>query len=269
MPGYEHVYRTEAIVLRRHDLGETDRILTLYTRDRGKVRAVAKGVRKPSSKKAGHVELFVRADMLLAEGRTLDVLTQVELLDAYLPLREDLMRATYAAHIVEMIDAFTEDADESRPLYQLLRDGLGWVSVTSDLQRTARYYELRLLDLAGYRPELFRCVICETKLEAVDQYYSVSDGGAVCPECAPVTPRIRPLSLRALKLLRYLQIRQFDVIEQLNLGAPVLTETERLLYDILTYYLERRLKSAAFLERLRKELQSPFQATPGESSGHT
>jgi DNA repair protein RecO (recombination protein O) len=253
MPGYERVYRTEGIVLRRHDLGETDRILTIYTRDRGKIRAVAKGVRKPTSRKAGHVELFVRADMLLAEGRSLDVLTQIELLDAYLPLREDLMRASYAAHMVELIDSFTEDGDESRLLYYLLRDGLGWVSLTSDLQRTSRFYELRLLDLAGYRPELFRCVVCEKKVEAENQFYSVSEGGVVCPECAPQTPRIRPFSLRALKVLRYLQTRTFEVVEQLSLGTPVQTECERLLYDVLTYFLERRLKSAAFLERLKRE----------------
>jgi DNA repair protein RecO (recombination protein O) len=253
VPGYEHVYRTEGIVLRRHDLGETDRILTLYTRDRGKIRAVAKGVRKPSSKKAGHVELFVRADMLLAEGRTLDVLTQVELLDAYVPLRHDLMRASYAAHIVELVDSFTEDADESRPIFNLLRDGLTWIAHTSDLQRTARYFELRMLELGGYRPELFRCVVCERAIEAVDQFYSTSEGGVVCLDCAAHTPRLRPLSLRALKVLRYMQRNTIDVVEQLALGAPVQTEAERLLYDVLTYHLERRLKSAVFLERLRRE----------------
>jgi DNA repair protein RecO (recombination protein O) len=256
MPAYEHVYRTEAIVLRRHDLGETDRILTLFTRDRGKVRAVAKGVRKPSSRKAGHVELFVRADMLLAQGRTLDVLTQVELLDAYLPLREDLLRAAYAAHFVELIDAFTEDGDESLPLFHLLRDGLTWLTTTNDLQRTARTYELRLLDLAGYRPELFRCVVCDETLRPVDQFYSTSEGGAVCPECGVITPRVRPLSLRALKVLRYLQTRTPDVIEQLSLGAQVHAECEHLLHDVLSFYLERRLKSAAFLERLRREKPS-------------
>jgi DNA repair protein RecO (recombination protein O) len=265
MPGYEHVYRTEAIVLRRHDLGETDRILTLFTRDRGKVRAVAKGVRKPSSRKAGHVELFMRADMLLAEGRTLDVLTQVELVEPYLPLRENLMRATYAAHIAELVDAFTEDADESRPMYMLLRDGLGWISGTDDLQRAARFFELRMLDLAGYRPELFRCVICEEKIRAVDQFYSVADGGVVCPECSIRTPRVRAMSLRVLKVLRYLQTRTFEVVEQLALGAPVQAESERLLYDSLTYHLERRLKSAAFLERLRHEVEPPV--FPAEETG--
>lgn len=253
MAGYEHVYRTEGIVLRRHDLGETDRILTLYTRDRGKIRAVAKGVRKPSNKKAGHVELFVRADMLLAEGRTLDVLTQVEMLDAYTPLRHDLMRASYAAHIVELVDSFTEDADESRPIYGLLRDGLTWIALTDDLQRTARFFELRMLDLGGYRPELFRCVVCERAIEAVDQFYSTSEGGVVCPDCAPHTPRLRPLSIRALKVLRYMQKNTINVVEQVKISPPIQAETERLLYDVLTYHLERRLKSAVFLERLRRE----------------
>ena len=132
-------------MLRRHDLGETDRILTLYTRDHGKVKAIAKGVRKPSSRKAGHVELFMRVDVLVARGRELDVLTQAEMLDAFLPARNDLVRATYAAHFVELVDAFTEEGDASPPLFQLLANGLAWLCQTSNLRRTARYYELLLL----------------------------------------------------------------------------------------------------------------------------
>jgi DNA repair protein RecO (recombination protein O) len=249
----EHLYRTEAIVLRRHDLGETDRILTLYTRDRGKVRAVARGVRNPSSRKAGHVELFMRTDLLIAQGRTLDVISQAQMLDAYLPLRQDLVRTTYASHFVELLDAFTEDGDESRPLYTLLRNGLTWAATTADLRRAARYYELHILDLAGYRPELFHCVACGEKIKAEDQFYSIVDGGVVCPRCAPQRPRARRLSLRTLKLLRYLQTRPYRAVEQLTLGPDVHAEAERLLHEILIYHLERRLKSAAFLERLRRE----------------
>ncbi len=247
------VFRTEAIILRRHDLGETDRILTLFTRDHGKIRAVAKGVRKPAGHKTGHVELFMRTDMLLARGRSLDVVTQAQMIDAYLPLREDLVRTTYALHIVELLDAFTEEHDESRLLYGLLRDALGWLCTTGDLRRTARYYELRLLDLAGYRPGLFTCVICGDTIQPQDQYYSAADGGVVCPRCAHNRPRLRALSLRALKVLRYLQTRSFDAVEQLTLGEAVQNECERLLHEALAFYLERRLRSAAFLERLRRE----------------
>lgn len=257
MPGFERVYRTEVIVLRRHDLGETDRILTLYTRSRGKVRAVAKGVRKPTSRKAGHVELFMCTDMLLAEGRTLDVVTQVEGVNAFLPLREDLTRTSYAAHIVELLDAFTEDHDENGALYDLLRNALGWITTTSDLQRTARFYELQLLDLSGYRPELFHCVICDRDIKPEDQFFSVPDGGVVCPTCEHSHQRGRSLTLRALKVLRYLQTRPFSVVEQLTLSSGVQAECERILYELLSYHLERRLKSAAFLERLRRETRSP------------
>jgi DNA repair protein RecO (recombination protein O) len=266
MPAPDRVYRTEAIVLRRHDLGETDRILTLYSRDYGKIRVVAKGVRKPSSRKAGHVELFVRADVLVARGRSLDVLTQVEMIDAFQPLRTDLVRATYAAHVVELLDAFTEDADENVALYGLLASGLRWISETGDLRRTARYYELHLLDLAGYRPELFQCVVCGEPIKPQNQFFSAADGGVVCPRCSHERPRARRLSLNALKVLRYMQTRPYRVVEQLKLGNAVQNECERLLHDALTYYLERRLKSAVFLERLRHEEAEALKRSPGSET---
>ncbi len=259
----ERIYRTEAIVLRRHDLGETDRILTLYTRDHGKVKVVAKGVRKPASRKAGHVELFMRADVLIARGHSLDVLTQAQMLDAFLPVRRDLVRTTYASHFVELLDAFTEEADASPPLYGLLVSGLAWLSLTTDLRRTARYYELRLLELAGYRPELFRCVSCGRRTEPRNQFYSPADGGVICPACAPARPQARSLSLRALKVLRYLQTQPFEAVEQLALSHAVQKECERLMYETLTHHLERRLKSAAFLDRLRREAASAA-APPAE-----
>lgn len=265
MPRPDRVYRTEGVVLRRHDLGETDRILTLYTRDHGKVRAVAKGIRKPTSRKAGHLELFMRADLLIARGRTLDIVTQAEMVDGYQALRTDLVRATYAAHFVELLDAFTEEADVSLALYRLLINGLHWLSVTDDLQRTARYYELSLLEVAGYRPELFRCVVCSEEVQPVDQFYSVELGGVVCPNCGQMHGAARPLSLTALKVLRYLQTRPFEVVEQVSLSRGVQKECERLLYQTLTFHLERRLKSAAFLDRLRREWKA-LPPTPGAST---
>lgn len=253
MPAPEHVYRTQAIILRRQNLGEADRILTLYTRDYGKIRVVAKGVRKPRSRKVGHVELFTLVDALIARGRSLDILSQVESVEVFQALRRDLVRATYAAHFVELVDAFTEEADENRALFGLLKDGLDWLCTTRDLRRSARAYELRLLGLAGYRPELFRCVRCGDPIKPQAQFYSLFDGGVICPRCGRDLPRARNISLNALKVLRYLQTRPFEVIEQLALSSGVQTECERLLYDTLTYRLERNLKSAAFLDHLRRE----------------
>jgi DNA repair protein RecO (recombination protein O) len=235
-------------VLRRHDLGEADRILTLYARGYGKI--------KPTSRKAGHLELFMQVDLLLVQGRSLDVVSQVETLELFLPLRDDLEHTAYAAHFVELLDAFTEEADENDVLYRLLVSGLTWLCQTTDLQRTARYWELRLLDAVGYRPQLFECVICGEKIEPRDQYYSPHVGGVICPTCGPHSPRTRPLSLGLLKVLRYLQTRPFETVEKLTLSSAVHSDAERLLHDTLTYYLERRLKSAAFLQRLRREARS-------------
>src|SRR5215468_7426623 len=111
--GRERTYRTEAIVLRRKDIGEADRILTLFTPQLGKVRAVAKGIRKPRSRKAGHLELFTCTRLLLAVGRDLDIITQAEGIEPYRPLRDDLLRSAYGAYMVELLDRFTPEAEEN------------------------------------------------------------------------------------------------------------------------------------------------------------
>jgi DNA repair protein RecO (recombination protein O) len=256
VPFPDRVYRTLAVVLRRSDLGEADRILTLFTRDYGKIKAVAKGARKPQSKKAGHVELFAEIDVLLSQGRSLEVVSQVEMQEAFPRIREDLIRATYAAHFAELVDAFTEERDESRAMYDLLVAGLNWLAETDDPRRAARYYELHLLEVSGYRFELHHCVVCGKAIKAQNQFYSPADGGIICPACAANRPRTRPVSLRALKVLRYFQAQPFDVVEQLTLTANTHAELERVLHETITYHLERRLRSAAFLKRLRRELPS-------------
>ncbi|NDJ35089.1 MAG: DNA repair protein RecO [Chloroflexi bacterium] len=253
MPRPDRVFRTEGIVLRRMDLGETDRILTLYTPYHGKIRVVGKGVRRPTSRLAGHLELFMRSDMLISKGRTLDVITQAEMIDGYLPLRESLGGVTYASHIAELVDGFTQDNDENRDIYLLLAAGLAWMSSTENWQRTARYFEIRLLDLVGYRPQLDACVLCGTRLEPVNQFYSPYRGGVVCRDCAPGRDGLSPLSLTALKVMRYMQRQPFDRVEQVSLSEQVQRELESVMLRSLTIHLERRLRSVDFLRRLRRE----------------
>ena len=156
------------------DFGEADRLLTLYTRDFGKLRAIAKGARKPQSRKTGHVELFMRTTFLLARGRELDIVTQAETVQAYDALRTDLVRTTYAAYIVELLDRLTPDEDRQPAVYDLLRDALGWLETEDDLRLPARYYELRLLSLVGYQPQLFRCVITDAPIAEEDQFSALN-----------------------------------------------------------------------------------------------
>jgi DNA repair protein RecO (recombination protein O) len=116
----ERTYWTEAIVLRRTDFGEADRLLTVFTPERGKIKLIAKGARRPTSRKSGHVELFSHGQFLVAVGRELDIITQAETLEPFLPLRNDLLRTTYAYYLAELSDAFAAERDENRPLFELL-----------------------------------------------------------------------------------------------------------------------------------------------------
>ena len=246
-------HRTEAVILRRSEYGEADRILTLLTPHMGKIRALAKGVRKPASRKAGHLELYTRADLLLADGREMRLITQAVSLDAYRPLREDLYRASCAGYAVELLDKFTLDEEENRALFDLLTDTLTRLGESPDPGLVLRYYELRLLDLMGYRPELLRCVRRGETIQAEDQFFSAADGGAVCADCGPQTPGALPISLAALKLLRHLQRSEYAEIASLSVRLAVHAEAEAVLLRYLTYLLERQLKSVEFLRLVRRE----------------
>jgi len=167
-------------VLRRSDFGEADRLLTLFTPNLGKIRVIAKGARKLTSRKAGHVDLFMRTEFLIARGRSLDIVTQAEVIEPYRPLREDIRRTTYGYYLAELVDRFTSEGQENYPLYTLLRDAFGWVCTTRDLTLTARYFELRLLDHSGYRPELGHCVRCNGEIREGQRFFSPEDGGVLC-----------------------------------------------------------------------------------------
>lgn len=251
MPSRERVYRTEAIVLRRRDLGEADRILSVFSLDRGKLRLVAKGVRRPGSRKAGHLEPFCRTQLLVARGRDLDLITQAEVLEPHSALRSDLIRLGHAAYAVELLDRFTVEEGAHRSLYHLLRETLERLAGGASPALVLRFYELRLLEGAGFRPELERCVVGREIVRPEDQFFSAEEGGVVCPRCGPGRPAARPISMAALKILRYLQRSEWHAIVGLDVRPPVLAEVERAMELHLTYLLERRLNSPDFLRRVR------------------
>ena len=154
-------FRAEAIVLRHSDWGEADRLLVLYTREQGKVRAIAKGVRKLTSRKAGHLEPFTHVKLQLARGRDLLIVTQAETIEGYLPLRENLTLTGNAAYVIELIDRFVPDEEIAVPaLFRLLTETLTRLASGADAWLPVRYYEMRLLDFLGFRPQLFECANC-------------------------------------------------------------------------------------------------------------
>lgn len=249
----DRLYRLSAVVLGRRDLGEADRILTLYAPGHGKVRAVAKGIRKIASRKAGHLELFNHCNLLLAKGRNLDIITQADTLRAFPGLRDDLDRAGQAYYLAELVDRFSQENEGQAPLFDLLLDTLAEVEAGPAPELAVRYFELHLLALSGYRPEFFVCTVCGLPLEERDALYSLADGGVVCHRCPQPHEFTRPVSASAIKLVRFLQQRPWSEVARLKFRAPLQRELELLLHATLAYILERDLKSRGFLDRLRRE----------------
>lgn len=244
-------FRAEAVVLRHAEWGEADRILTLYTRERGKLRAVVKGARKIRSRKAGHVEPFTHITLQLARGRDIPIVTQVETLDAYLPIREDLQRTGYAAYMLELLDRFTYDEDGGNPsLFRLLTDSLGRLSKLTDPWLCVRYYEMRLLDYLGFRPRLFECANCGREIQAEDQFFSPSAGGIVCPRCGMGLPGLWRVSVETIKYLRHFQRSSYSEAARARPAPEVQKDVETLMQAYFTYLLERSLNTPGFLKQI-------------------
>lgn len=249
----QRTFRTQAIILKRRDFGEADRLLTLLTPGHGKMEALAKGARKPTSKATGHVELFTRADALIARGRTFNIVQQAEQVAPYLPLREELERGAYAAYVAELLDRFTgdDDADEGA-LFTLLDDTLERLCTASDVRLPARYFEMRLLDEVGFRPELNLCVISQQPIIAQDQFFSFAEGGVVSPDAAQHTGELVTVSMPTLKIMRHLQRSTYPHVASLVLDEGRHRDLERVMLGYLSYLLERRLQSVAFIRHLRR-----------------
>jgi len=220
MPAHSRVYSTEAIVLRRLDYGEADRIVTVLAPTYGKLRAIARGSRRTTSRLAGHLEPFMRSQLLLATGRDLDTITQAESRERLDHLSTDLWHATAAWYMAELLDRFLEDGEPHPATYHLflrtLRE-LDTGAQSPDASRgwlALRYFELHLLDDLGYRPSLHDCVSCGRALQPVDNGYNAELGGAVCSECMRYAQR--PLSLPVLKVLRLLQTSSWETSREFD-----------------------------------------------------
>jgi DNA repair protein RecO (recombination protein O) len=249
----QHSFRVEGVVLRHADWGETDRLLTLYTRERGKVRAIAKGARKIRSRKAGHLEPFTRVTLQLARSHDLPIVTQADTLDAYMLIHESLAKTGQAAYIVELLDRFTyEDDTENYRIFRLLTEVLSRLENEPDPWLAVRYYEVRLLDLLGYRPHWFECANCGREIKAEDQYFSAARGGVLCPTCGKGFSGVWSISVEALKYLRHFQRSSYPEAQRARPSPEVRNEVESLLQRYVTYLLERALNSPRFISQIKQ-----------------
>ncbi len=244
------LYRDEGLVLRTMRLGEADRIVTLLTRGRGKVRAVAKGVRKTKSRFGGRLEPLGHVALLMYEGRELDVVTQVESMESFRVVREDLDRLAKANALLEVADQVAQERHANVGLYRMLLGALRALAVHNSPLLVPAFF-LKVLAGEGAQPVLDGCAGCGTPSSGGPSTefvaFDLSVGGVLCGECAQRTsaPMVSP---EAIELIR--RVLTGDLAGALNHGdGQVAVEVDRLVTHSLEHHLERRIRSVTVLNR--------------------
>jgi DNA repair protein RecO (recombination protein O) len=238
------LYRDRGVVLRTYKLGEADRIVVFLTSGHGKVRAVAKGVRRTKSRLGGRLEPLSNVELLLYEGRELDIVSQAEMIEPWRPLREDLGLLAQGMAMAEATEQVAQEREPSEPLYRMLVRALRTLSTGSGPLVVAAFY-WKLLALDGAGPVLTSCASCGSGPPASPLVaFDIAEGGALCRVCR----RGQALSPAALELLGWILEGQLG--RALEMPASAVTgEVANLATISVERHLERRLRSLHTLER--------------------
>ncbi len=247
------LYRVTAVILRRRNLGESDRILTVYSRELGKHRCVAKGTRRPGSKIAGHTEPFMIASMMLARTRSLPILSQAETVRGFPRLREHERSIAVAGLMAERVDSLTAEDQAQSGVFSLLESTLDLLDQGANPSKVQIIFDQLLLQETGYRPELNNCVNCGSVIRPEPNGFQVNRGGVVCPRCFASQAGAIPLSVDGLKVLRLIDRGEPGRFLSVRVEGRTLDEVSGVLASCVSSITGRDSGAARVIRDLRLE----------------
>ncbi|WP_126427737.1 DNA repair protein RecO [Brevibacillus marinus] len=242
----------EGIVIRTTDYGEANKVLTLYTREHGKLGVMARGAKKPRSRLAAVSQLFTHGFFLCKAGPGTGMadLSQGDIVESYRDLRQDLTRTAYAAYIAELTDRLSEERVANPFVFHLLSLTFRYLDEGKDPEILSRIFESKMLAVAGIRPHLHSCTQCNR--EAEPYVFSVTQGGLLCPACRASDPYALTISPSVWKLLRLFQLFDLERLGEIDVKPSTRSQLKQTLHRFMDEHLDLRLKSRAFLEQLEK-----------------
>jgi DNA repair protein RecO (recombination protein O) len=249
------VYQSEAIALKQFDLGEADKIITFYSKDMGKIRAVASGARKSNSRISGLVLPFTYNKLIIYRGRSIDRIKQIENIYSFSLLRENLNKIAYATYMAEIIDKVGLEGDPNEELFSLLISSYYHLLKVDEkkLDNINLVFKLSLLNILGYRPELNICTICnKNNSTCPSNFFSISRGGIVCRNCIKKADEsLVNISGETLEIMKRIQTFGFNSLKNLILSPKACRNMDELLDLFIEYHLELKIKSLDFLHMIR------------------
>lgn len=247
-------FSSEGIILKRVDFGEADRLVTIFTKNKGKITSLAKGIRRIGSRRSGNVELLNRAKLSFAQSKSLPILTEAESVQTFSRLKEDLKKVGLAYYLIELVDQFFHDGQESYKTYNLLSEALSFINELEmeKAEIIVRAFELKLLSIVGYQPSVQRCVECRKKLQPFGNYLSPEVGGVLDRSCMNDSVLARPVSQGEIKLMRFALANPFSETVKINVPVNLTKRLKDQMRVYIEYFLEKQLNSPKFSESVSR-----------------
>jgi DNA repair protein RecO (recombination protein O) len=246
-------YKTPAVILHSLDFAESDKLVTFFTRDFGKLRGIAKGAKRSRKRFGSGLEPLTCSAVCFFEKEKTSLvrLDHCDIVDSYPHIHSDMLRLGYAGYVSELISVMAAERERSSELFALLVGFLALLNQPCFREEFVRIFELRLLSLAGYQPELHNCVLC--RREAKDRHrhwFCQSKGGLICSNCLQDSIDHAQLSWGTIRTLQRAQTIELGKIRRLFFSSQAREESRRILPPFIEYRIEKPLKSLRLLKQL-------------------
>lgn len=250
------VQKTKAIVIGYYPLGETDRIIVFYTRDHGKIRAVARGIRNIKSRLSGRLEILTYGNLVFFErvDKDLHTVNSFDIIESFQELREDLLKMTYCSYLAELIQKVEPESEANFGTFDLMLNIMLMMETTDDPEVLARAFEIRLLTEAGLSLRLDSCTACSSDIDNSNPGFNVSAGGVLCSKCSQSDPRTIFISRGTLELMKRIQQAPLKLIPRLRISEVNRQELKKILSGFISFHIDiESLHSLSFLESITRE----------------
>lgn len=246
------LYKTEGIVLKSMEYEEADKIVTIYTKDYGKITAIAKGVRKTKSKFGSSLEILTHSNFLIYKGRNIDIVSQTEILESFFSTSKEVIKFAFAVNCVEVVNRLTEEREINIGLFNLLKEVLHYLKESNDPKLQTLSFKWQTISILGYRPSLNHCCRCNKSVEdQKEMYFNIKEGGLVCNNCiAKDKEGCVKVSLYFNKLLRKILITPLSTISNATIPDKKMKELEKITNLYIAYHSEKSFKTDEFLKSL-------------------
>ena len=246
------LYKTEGIVLKSMEYEEADKIVTIYTKNYGKITAIAKGVRKTKSKFGSSLEILTHSNFLIYKGRNIDIVSQTEILESFFSTSKEVIKFAFAVNCVEVVNRLTEEQEINIGLFNLLKEVLHYLKGSNDPKLLTLSFKWQTISILGYRPSLDHCCRCNKSAEdQKEMYFNIKEGGLVCNNCiAKDKEGCVKVSLYFNKLVRKILITPLSTISSATIPDKKMKELEKITDLYIAYHSEKSFKTDRFLKTL-------------------